>query len=86
VTSAGWRRDGRRLVRDLGFRDFEQAFGFVQRLADTAVDHERRPDMCIYAFNRVRISIANQHGGPLTLADTRLASKVEDVIARSPGR
>jgi len=82
VTANGWRRDGTRLVRELGFRDFEEALGFVQRVAEAAVDYGRRPDMCLYGFNRVRLTIANQHGGALTLAEQRLAAKVDEVIAR----
>ena len=81
-----WRRRGTSLVRELSFRDFEEAMGFVQRVADGAVDHERRPDVCIYDFNHVRITIANQHRGARTQAEMRLAAKVDDVIARDHAR
>jgi 4a-hydroxytetrahydrobiopterin dehydratase len=77
----GWRRQGEALVRDLTFRDFDQAMRFVRRIAQRAVDYLRRPDMCILDFNRVRLTIANLHHAPLTLAEVRLAAKVDTIIA-----
>jgi len=82
----GWRRDGARLVRDFGFRDFDAALEFVERVAEGAVDYGRRPDMCLYDFNRVRLTVANQHGGGPTAAELRLVAKVDDVIAQLPAR
>ncbi len=59
----GWRRVGQSLVRELSFRDFDQAFAFLG-VAPAAEDHLRRPDMCIFDFNRVRLPIANpNHAG-----------------------
>jgi hypothetical protein len=33
----------------------------VNRLAEAAEDHLRRPDMCITEFNHVQITVANLH-------------------------
>jgi 4a-hydroxytetrahydrobiopterin dehydratase len=76
----GWRRDGDAIVRELQMRDFEDALSFVQRVADAAVDYQRRPDMCISAFNRVRLAIRNLHHAGFTLAELRLARKVDAVL------
>ena len=77
-----WRVDGRSLVREWRFRDFEGALGFVETLGTEAVDYLRRPDMCIDEFNHVRIKITNPHHGDLTRAEERLAAKVDAVIER----
>ncbi|MGZ6697734.1 MAG: 4a-hydroxytetrahydrobiopterin dehydratase [Solirubrobacteraceae bacterium] len=94
----GWRRQGEALVRELAFRDFDEAMRFVERIGQAAADYLRRPDICILEFNRVRLRIANLHHGPLTLAEARLAAKVDAIIAelrpdaiahchgRTPGR
>ncbi|HEY7253565.1 MAG TPA: 4a-hydroxytetrahydrobiopterin dehydratase [Methylomirabilota bacterium] len=76
----GWRRQGPKLVRELTFRDFEEALRFFERVADAAVDYGRRPDMCISHFNRVHLEIANPHHAGFTLAEVRLAAKVDAVI------
>jgi 4a-hydroxytetrahydrobiopterin dehydratase len=76
----GWRRVGRSLVRELSFRDFDEAFGFVQRVANEAVDYMRRPDICIFGFNRVRLTVANPHHAGLTEAELRLARRVDAIL------
>jgi 4a-hydroxytetrahydrobiopterin dehydratase len=81
----GWRRIGDALVRELMFRDFEEALGFVERVAQAAVDYKRRPDMCISEFNRVRLTIDNPHHAGLTLAEVRLVDKVDHAIADAGG-
>jgi 4a-hydroxytetrahydrobiopterin dehydratase len=79
----GWRRDGARLVRELQFRDFEEAVRFLEDVAVAASDHGRRPDMCVFAYNRVRLAVANPNGAPLTRAEERLAAKVDELIERT---
>jgi pterin-4a-carbinolamine dehydratase len=73
-------------------RDFDEALRCVERIGQLAVDHLRRPDMCISEFNRVRLKIVNSHHAGLTEAELRLAAKTSAVIdahdkaerARSP--
>jgi pterin-4a-carbinolamine dehydratase len=85
VTATAWRQRGQALVRELRFRDFDEAMGFVQRVADEAVDYGRRPDMCILESNHVRLSVANPHHAGITLAEQRLIDKVDAVVADEYG-
>jgi 4a-hydroxytetrahydrobiopterin dehydratase len=80
----GWRRVGESLTRELSFRDFDQAIAFVERVAASAEDHLRRPDICILEFNRVRLTLTNPHHAGVTPAELRLAEKVDQVI-EEPG-
>ena len=80
----GWRRIGDTLVRELAFRDFDQALAFLEHVAAAAADHFRRPDMCILEFNHVRLSITNPHRAGITEAERRLAAKVDAVIEAAP--
>jgi pterin-4a-carbinolamine dehydratase len=79
TTPRHWRTQGDALVRDLRFRDFDEAMGFVEQLARRVEDYKRRPDMAI-AMNRVRLTIANPHNAGITLAELRLATKASAVI------
>jgi pterin-4a-carbinolamine dehydratase len=81
VTATPWKQQGQALVRELRFRDFDEAMGFLQRVADAAVDYGRRPDMCILESNHVRLSVANPHHAGITLAEQRLIAKVDAVVA-----
>jgi 4a-hydroxytetrahydrobiopterin dehydratase len=76
----GWRREGDTLVREITFRDFPDALRFVQDVGERAVDFQRRPDMCILENDRVRLTISNLHHAGLTLAEVRLAAKVNAIL------
>ena len=76
----GWRRSGQALIRELAFRDFDEAMIFVEQVANAAEDHLRRPDMCILDFNRVRLSVANPRHAGITPAELRLVAKVNELI------
>jgi 4a-hydroxytetrahydrobiopterin dehydratase len=76
----GWRLTGHALVRELAFRDFDEAIAFVERVAVAAEDYLRRPDICILQFNRVRLRVANPNHSGITQAELRLAAKVNTVV------
>jgi pterin-4a-carbinolamine dehydratase len=76
----GWRRVGKTLVRDLHLRDFESALALVERVGRQAVDYDRRPDICISEYNRVRLRISNLHHAGLTEAELRLAARTSETI------
>ena len=81
-----WQDHGGALVREFEFRDSDEAKAFAELVADQAVDYERRPELTLTS-NRVRIAISNLHHLPPTLAERRLASKVDAIVAgRSPAR
>jgi pterin-4a-carbinolamine dehydratase len=81
LSAQGWRRSGDALMRELSFRDFPAALEFVETIGREAVDYQRRPDLAISNFNRVRLTIANPHHAGVTAAELRLAARVDAVIA-----
>jgi pterin-4a-carbinolamine dehydratase len=89
VIDKGWKVRDETLVREIVARDFDEAFALIARIAAAAEDHFRRPDMCVSAFNRVRIIVANPNHAGITAAETRLAAKVDEVVGdprhRRPG-
>jgi pterin-4a-carbinolamine dehydratase len=80
ITVHEWRREGRAFVRELEFRDFDQALGFIEEIARSAADHLRRPDMCIHDFKHVRLTVASRRRDGLTMAEVRLMQKVDAVV------
>lgn len=77
-----WHRRGDALIRDFHFRDFPTALAFVNLVGTEAVDYQRRPDLAISDFNRVRVTVANPHHAGLTAAELRLAARVDAVVAQ----
>jgi pterin-4a-carbinolamine dehydratase len=82
---AGWRVVGDALVRELTFRDYDQARAVADHIADRVDDHHRRPDLVI-ALNRLDIVIANLHHAGITEAEERLAAKVDAALEQAPYR
>jgi pterin-4a-carbinolamine dehydratase len=76
---SGWSWQGDTLVRELRFRDFDDGMRFLEQLGRRAEDHKRHPDISI-SSNLVRLTIANPHRAGITLAELRLAAKVNAVI------
>ena len=80
MSDTGWRERDGALVREIAMRDFDDASALLNRIAAAAVDHFRRPDMCISEHSHVRITVANPHHAGITEAETRLAAKVDAVV------
>ena len=72
-------------MRELEFRDSDEAVSFANDVARSAIDYQRRPDLTV-CLNRVRISVANTHHLPPTAAELRLAGKVDAIIAKQRAR
>jgi pterin-4a-carbinolamine dehydratase len=77
---SGWQVQRNALVRELAFRDYEEAKAFADYIAEHVDDYHRHPDLVI-TLNRVRVVIANLHNAGVTRAEERLAKKVDAVLA-----
>jgi 4a-hydroxytetrahydrobiopterin dehydratase len=72
--------DDHAIVRELKFGDFAEAIEFVKRVADFAEEENHHPDILIYGWNKVRLTLSTHSQGGLTEADFRLASRIEGLL------
>jgi 4a-hydroxytetrahydrobiopterin dehydratase len=72
----GWRIEGSRLAHDFAFEDFQQAFGFVTRVALLAEAEGHHPDITI-SWNRVGVSFWTHTADGLTRNDFIMAAKID---------
>jgi pterin-4a-carbinolamine dehydratase len=84
VIAGDWKVEDGTLVRELTFKDYEEALRFVDEMGEKAVDYERRPSVSIIEPSRVRVVVENLHRAGITPAEERLARKVDEVLARYP--
>jgi pterin-4a-carbinolamine dehydratase len=84
MVATNWDLEGETLVRELTFRNFDEAFALAGELAEGAVDWHRRPEMTI-SRNTLRLAVYNPHHAGITLAERRLIAKVDAVIATHMG-
>lgn len=71
-----WRLEGGRLIRDLEFEDFVQAFGFMTSVALIAQSMDHHPDWT-NVYNRLHIELHTHDAGGLTARDFELADRIE---------
>jgi 4a-hydroxytetrahydrobiopterin dehydratase len=72
-----WQREGDEIVREWKFADFAEAMAFVNRVAEAAEEANHHPDILVYGWNKVRLSLTNHSAGGLTEADFEMAKTID---------
>jgi len=72
-----WRRDGATIVREIPCSDFAAAIGFVNAIALLAEKADHHPDLLVYGWNKLRITLSTHDQGGLTILDIRLAKQID---------
>ncbi|MEG9438971.1 4a-hydroxytetrahydrobiopterin dehydratase [Edaphobacter sp. HDX4] len=75
-----WRLESGKLVRDWNFKDFVQAMGFVNRVAELAETAGHHPDIDI-RYNKVRLGLISHDAGGITNRDAKMASRLSRELA-----
>lgn len=71
-----WTLDGEHLKRSFRFKDFNQAWGFMARVALVAEAQDHHPEW-FNVYNRVEIALTTHDAGGLSARDVRLAKAID---------
>jgi 4a-hydroxytetrahydrobiopterin dehydratase len=74
-----WRRENDEIVREWKLEDFAEAIAFVNRVAEAAEQANHHPDILVYGWNKVRLSLTNHAAGGLTDADFQMAERIDEL-------
>jgi 4a-hydroxytetrahydrobiopterin dehydratase len=74
-----WAREDDEIVREWKFEDFAAALAFVNRVGEVAEEANHHPDILLYGWNKVRLSLSNHSAGGLTAVDFDMAPKFDAV-------
>lgn len=74
-----WERRGVHLHRELSFRDFSEAFGFITMVALLSERLNHHPDWS-NSWNKVVLDITNHAAGGLTEIDFELANAIDTAL------
>jgi 4a-hydroxytetrahydrobiopterin dehydratase len=77
LEGSDWRREGDEIVREWKLADFAEAIAFVNRVAEAAEEANHHPDILVYGWNKVRLSLTNHAAGGLTDADFQMAERID---------
>ena len=75
-----WTLDGETITRTFVFVNFNEAMGFVTRVAMAADVADHHPDIDV-RWNRVTLALSTHESGGLTAKDTDLAATVDAYVA-----
>lgn len=68
----GWTLDSGKLTREFVFSDFNEAFGFMTRVALLAETRNHHPEW-FNVYNRVKVQLTTHDSGGITRNDVDLA-------------
>jgi 4a-hydroxytetrahydrobiopterin dehydratase len=80
ATLDGWQVSEGKLFRQLEFKDFVAAFGFMTRVALVAQSMDHHPDWT-NVYNRVTIHLHTHDSGGITKRDLELAARIDGLLA-----
>ena len=78
--STMWRELDNKLVREFRFKDFQEAFTFLTRVAFLAEKHGHHPAW-FNVYNYVRVELSTHDAGDVvTERDRRLAVAIDEIL------
>lgn len=75
---SGWIYDNDLIQKQFQFKDFIQALSFVNAVAMESEKMDHHPDILMFAWNKVKITISTHSASGVTELDFELAKKIEE--------
>lgn len=74
-----WKREGSIITRDIVCADFASAVGAVNAVAVLAEAMDHHPDILVFGWNKLKITLTTHSKGGLTNKDFELAGKIDNL-------
>ncbi|HVO73867.1 MAG TPA: 4a-hydroxytetrahydrobiopterin dehydratase [Ignavibacteriaceae bacterium] len=76
----GWNIEDKQIGKEFKFKNFKAALDFVNKVGNAAEVMNHHPDILLYSWNKVKITISTHSEGGITGKDFKLAEKIESLI------
>jgi 4a-hydroxytetrahydrobiopterin dehydratase len=76
----GWNYENEAILKQFQLKDFIEALSFVNAVGMEAEKMDHHPDILMFAWNKVKITISTHSAGGVTEKDFALAQKIEERI------
>ena len=73
-------REGKAIARTFRFKDFSEAWGFMNRVALLAETQDHHPEW-FNVYNRVEVTLTTHDAGGLSARDVRMAAAMDALLA-----
>lgn len=74
-----WEETKNGLVKDFTFRNFLKAVDFVNDVAKIAEAANHHPDILIYSYKQVKITLFTHDENAITTKDYELAKQIDEI-------
>ncbi len=74
-----WIRESSLIVKEIVCTNFPTVIGLVNSIALIAEKLDHHPDLLIYGWNKLRITLSTHDRGGLTELDFKLAKQIDDI-------
>ena len=78
--SSSWLEKENYLEKEFIFNNFKQAVNFVNKIAVLAEKLGHHPDILIYQYKKVKISLSTHSENKITDKDYLLASQIDEIF------
>lgn len=75
-----WRLEENTIVREIALQNFVAIIGIVNSIAIAAETFDHHPDLHIFGWNKLRITLSTHDKGGLTELDFVLAKKIDTFV------
>lgn len=76
----GWEYEDDVITKEFAFGDFREALEFVNEVGDLAEEADHHPDIKIFDYKYVEISLTTHSQGGVTEVDFSLANQIEELL------
>ncbi len=73
----GWKYNDNQIEKIYELKDFKSALGFINQIGEEAEKMDHHPDIFLYSYNKVKITLSTHSEGGVTGNDFKLAEKIE---------
>lgn len=75
---SGWSFESNSIHKQFQLKDFIEALSFVNAVGMESEKMDHHPDILMFAWNKVKITISTHSAGGVTEKDFSLAKKIEE--------
>lgn len=72
-----WKLVENKIERDFVFANFMEGVEFINKVAELAEERDHHPDICLFNYRNVRITLSTHSVGGLTDNDFNLAEELD---------
>ena len=74
-----WVKEKDQLSKEFSFKDFKEAVNFVNKVAQLAEQNNHHPDILLYGYKNVRLTLSTHTEGKVTDKDYKLADQIDNI-------